>query len=215
LPFAAEDNAGLWKPVARGEARRVKKALLGTTLSGTDMMTFFPMILETARLQLHLHSPENHLALLESAAKFEGKFGMPVAAGLRDFYTSGEVSPAWLERLRTATVADPWEHGFAVVPKDQAMVIGGAGFAGPPSEQGAVEIAYGIAPGFQGRGYATEVAGALVQFAINSGRVRLVYAHTRPTPSASTRVLTKCGFTRGADVMHPEDGLVWRWERIV
>jgi RimJ/RimL family protein N-acetyltransferase len=173
------------------------------------------MILETTRLRLHLFFPEHYLALLESAALFEQKFGMPIAEGLRDFYTSGEVSPAWIERLRVATVADPWEHGFAIVLRDKALVIGGAGFVGPPNQRGAVEIAYGIAPGFQGRGYATEAAEALVQFAINSGRVRLVYAHTRPTPNASTRVLTKCGFTRGADVMHPEDGLVWRWARSV
>ena len=173
------------------------------------------MILETNRLRLHLYSPEHLLAMLESAALFERKFGMPAAQGLRDFYNSGEVSTAWLGRLKAATAADPWEHGFAIVPQEVALVVGCAGFVGQPDEQGAVEIAYGIAPGFQGRGYATEAAGALVRFAIASGRVRLVYAHTRPSTNASTRVLGKCGFVRGADVMHPEDGLVWRWERMV
>jgi RimJ/RimL family protein N-acetyltransferase len=173
------------------------------------------MILETPRLRLHLFSPEHLLALLESTSQFEEKFGMPVAEGFRDFYTSGEVSPAWLERLRTATAADLWDHGFAIVPREKALVIGAAGFVGRPDEKGAVEIAYGIAPGFQGRGYATETAEALVRFAIQGGGVRLVFAHTLPTPNASTRVLTKCGFVRGADVMHPEDGLVWRWQRIV
>ena len=31
--------------------------------------------------------------------------------------------------------------------------------------------------------------------------------------NASTRVLTKCGFRHVGEVMDPEDGLVWRWEK--
>ena len=30
---------------------------------------------------------------------------------------------------------------------------------------------------------------------------------------ASTRVLTKCGFSRIGEVIDPDDGLVWRWEK--
>jgi ribosomal-protein-alanine N-acetyltransferase len=41
----------------------------------------------------------------------------------------------------------------------------------------------------------------------------VVRAHTLPNPNASTRVLTKCGFHRVGEVIDPEDGLVWRWER--
>jgi ribosomal-protein-alanine N-acetyltransferase len=75
-----------------------------------------------------------------------------------------------------------------------------------------VEIAYGIVPEFQGRGYATEVARALVTYAIESGLVRTVRAHTLASPNASTRVLKKCGFTFTGEVIEPDDGLVWRWE---
>jgi RimJ/RimL family protein N-acetyltransferase len=89
----------------------------------------------------------------------------------------------------------------------QRLVHGAAG------RGGAVEIAYGIVPGYQGRGYATEAAAALVTFAFGSGCVRLVRAHTLPTPNASTRVLMKCGFERAGEVMDPDDGVVWRWER--
>ena len=49
-------------------------------------------------------------------------------------------------------------------------------------------------------------------YAFESGRIRLVGAHTLPTPNASTRVLTKCGFERIGEVEDPEDGLVWRCE---
>lgn len=139
--------------------------------------------------------------------------GRRAADGLRDFFVSDDVSPAWLERLRATTGADPWVHGFAVIDPDSGSVIGSAGFKGPPDEEGNVEIAYGIVPEHQGRGYATEAAEALLDFAFADARVRIVRAHTLPTPNASTRVLTKCEFERIGELIDPDDGLVWRWQR--
>ena len=92
------------------------------------------------------------------------------------------------------------------------LVIGSCGFKGPPDSDGIVEIAYAIAPGYCGRGFATEVARALVAYALDDGCVRTVRAHTLPESNASTRVLAKCGFRRIGEVTDPEDGLVWRWE---
>jgi RimJ/RimL family protein N-acetyltransferase len=112
-----------------------------------------------------------------------------------------------------ATEPDPWRYGFALIHLESGAVIGNAGFAGPPDTNGIVEIAYGIVPEYQGRGYATEAARALVAFAQADGRVRAVYAHTLPAPNASTRVLEKCGFQRLGEVIHPIDGRIWRWEK--
>jgi [ribosomal protein S5]-alanine N-acetyltransferase len=78
---------------------------------------------------------------------------------------------------------------------------------------GVVEIAYGIAPEHQGKGYATEAAEALTSFAFSSPHVRIVRAHTLPEVNASTRVLAKSGFRFVDEAMDPDDGLVWRWER--
>jgi len=126
---------------------------------------------------------------------------------------SDDVSPQYLAHLRASDAADPWVHGFAVVHRESGSVIGSAGFKGPPGPDRVAEIAYGIVPAHQGRGCATEAAEALIRFAFDSGAVRLVRAHTLPTPNASTRVLTKCGFGCVGEVTDPEDGLVWRWER--
>ncbi len=171
------------------------------------------MAIETARLRLTPFSPEHLLALIDGDDLFEKSFGVPAAAGLRDFFVSGDVSPAWLAALRESTAADPWVHGFAVVRPDSGSVIGSVGFKGPPDAAGAVEVAYGIVPVCQGNGYATEVAEAAVAFAFGDGRVRLVRAHTLPTANASTRVLAKCGFASADEVVDPDDGPVWRWER--
>ena len=85
---------------------------------------------------------------------------------------------------------------------------------GPPDEQGLVEIGYGIVPKFEGRGFATEAAEALIAFALADERVRTIQAHTLPVANASTRILTKCGFRHIGEVVSPDDGLVWRWELI-
>jgi RimJ/RimL family protein N-acetyltransferase len=171
------------------------------------------MAIHTSRLQLLPFSPEQQLALIEGPLQFEERSGLRAAAELHDFFVSDDVSPAWLAQLRASLVADPWVHGFAVIHRENGEVIGSAAFKGPPDEDGLVEIAYGIVTSYQGRGYATEAAAGLLAFAFGSGQVHLVRARTLPEPNASTRVLAKCGFAFIGDVVDPEDGLVWRWER--
>jgi ribosomal-protein-alanine N-acetyltransferase len=169
-------------------------------------------MIETEHLELIPFLPGHFLALIEGVPAFEERFGMRFADGLREYYVSDEVSPAWLAQLRASEAADPWVYGFAIVHREDDMVIGSVGFKGPPDEDGMVEIAYGIAPGYQKRGYATKAAEAGVAYAFNHPEVRLVRAHTMATPNASTRILSKCGFKFIGDVIDPVDWLVWRWE---
>lgn len=167
----------------------------------------------SAPLRLVPFTPEALLALIESGADaFAACFGHAAAEGLRGFLVSDEVSPAWLETLRGAAGADPWTLGFAVIEPATGLVVGTAGFKGPPRD-GVAEIAYGIVPDREGRGYATQAAASLVAFAEADPRVRRVIAHTLPEANASTRVLTKCGFRFVGAVQDPEDGQVWRWAR--
>jgi ribosomal-protein-alanine N-acetyltransferase len=123
-----------------------------------------------------------------------------------------EVSADWLALVASASSPDPWVHGFAVVRRADRSIVGSCGFKGPPTPHGVVEIAYSIAPEFQGHGYATQAARALVGFARADHAVRVVRAHTLAEENASTRVLGKCGFRRVGQVEDPEDGVVWRWE---
>lgn len=152
--------------------------------------------IQTARLRLVLESTEAVLARIEAMSPAD----------------RAEVSPAWLARVRAATPS-PWTHGFTVVERATSELVGTCGYKGPPDSEGIVEIAYGVAPAYQGRGYAKEAAAALVEFALGAG-ARVVRAHTRPEHNASGRVLAACGFQCVGDVMDPEDGLVWRWELV-
>ena len=155
------------------------------------------MLIESERLKLVLETPANVLARIEAMSPAD----------------KAEISPDWLARVRASTEADPWTHGFSMVDRASGAVIGSCGYKDPPDLEGVVEIAYGVDPDYQGHGYATEAARALVHFAFGSDGVRLIRAHTLPGNDASTRVLTKCGFEKVGEVVDPEDGLVWRWER--
>jgi RimJ/RimL family protein N-acetyltransferase len=168
--------------------------------------------LETTHLRLRLCLPAQILALIEDPGRFESETGFPAGAGLREMFASGDVSSSWVETLRLAQEPDPWRFGFFVVHQQTGAAIGMAGFKGPPDASGTVEIAYGIAPSFEGRGYATEAAAALVLFAFRRAEASLISAHTLPETNGSTRVLTKCGFRHVGTVVDPEDGTVWRWE---
>lgn len=171
------------------------------------------MLTTTEHLDLRRLSGDDLLAVIEGVEQGEKQIGMPLDEGLREFYVSGEVSPVWIEQLRRSRAADPWVHGFGLVEKRSGKLVGTAGFKGPPDEHGVVEIAYAVVPSCRGRGYATEAAAVLVEWAFADERVRTVRAHTLTEANASTRVLAKCGFARVGDVVDPEDGIIWRWER--
>jgi ribosomal-protein-alanine N-acetyltransferase len=171
------------------------------------------MALDTPHLVLEPWLPAHILTLIEEPQRFELLTGVPAAAGLHEMFASDDVSPEWLMALREAREPDPWRLGFRVVHRETRTVIGSAGFTGPPDSDGMVEIAYGIAPQFEGRGYATEAATALIAFAFELPRVSLIRAHTLPVANASTRVLTKCSLRHVGTFIDPHDGPVWRWER--
>jgi [ribosomal protein S5]-alanine N-acetyltransferase len=194
----------------------------------------------SSKPNLHLvpHRPQDLRALLKGTAEYEKSSGKRVADGVREFLLAA--SPEFLAQLQTASAPDPWKFGFAIVHKidngaggSQAtstgeparvdepggesinVVIGMCGFTGPPDENGSVELAYGIAPSYQSKGYATEAAAALVGFASADPRVRIIRAHTLPEKNASTRVLEKCGFRKTGEIRDPENNVVWQWEKAI
>ena len=169
------------------------------------------MTLETERLVLSPFLPAQLLALIEAPERFAAVGGLPAAQGLREFMVSGEVSADYLQTLRAASTPDPWAIGYAIVHRADQLVVGACGFKGAPRDLQA-EIAYGIVPGYQRKGLATEAARALVGFALADERVELILAHTAPQPNASTHVLRKIGFRTTGQVIDPDDGPVWRWE---
>ena len=154
-----------------------------------------PMQIKTPRLS----------AVLQSRAEVERMLDAMSA------YDRSQVSADWLARLRTAEEGDPWAFAFRLLLAETETAVGTCSFKGPPVD-GVVEIAYGVFPEFEGRGYATEAAQALVALAAASREVSLIRAHTLPDAAASKRVLEKCGFVYVGDHSDPDDGVVARFE---
>ena len=153
--------------------------------------------IETSRLILALESLEETRARIDAMSATD----------------KVDLSAEWLSLLAAATSSDPWILGFNMLLRETDVPAGQCGFKGPPASDGVVEIAYCVEPEHQGKGYATEAAEALVNYAFDHDEVQTVRAHTLPEINASTRVLSKCGFRNVGEVNDPDDGPVWRWER--
>jgi RimJ/RimL family protein N-acetyltransferase len=94
---------------------------------------------------------------------------------------------------------------------DGAM-IGHAGFHGPPGVNGpaaadAVEIGYSIFEPWRGRGYATEVARALIDWAHRERGITRVIASVSPENAPSLVIVRKLGFVQTGELWDDEDGL--------
>jgi ribosomal-protein-alanine N-acetyltransferase len=93
----------------------------------------------------------------------------------------------------------------------EGRMIGHAGYHGPPGvnvlqSADAIEIGYKIEPRFRGRGYATEAAAQLLQWADERG-VHHFIASCAPDNKASLAIIRKLGFAETGEVMDEEDRL--------
>jgi RimJ/RimL family protein N-acetyltransferase len=159
------------------------------------------MMIQTKNLILASHLPRHLRALLRGRQEFENTAGLRVTDGIREQLLSA--SPEFMASVENGREADPWRFGFGLIHKTDNALIGTGGFPGPPDSDGVAEIAYGIAAAYQGRGYGTEVANALIDFASRDARVRKIHAHTLAQTNASTRVLEKCGFKKIGETVDP------------
>jgi RimJ/RimL family protein N-acetyltransferase len=82
---------------------------------------------------------------------------------------------------------------YQIVRREDGLVIGGAGFHGPPDQRRSVSVGYGVVPAHEGRGYATEALLLLVDIA-RAHDVHVLKGDTLVTNAASRRVMEKAQF---------------------
>jgi [ribosomal protein S5]-alanine N-acetyltransferase len=105
--------------------------------------------------------------------------------------------PRFLRQLEAAPDRVGWFGWYGVCrgpAPGSAELVASGGFTGPPRD-GAAEVGYSVLPQHQGRGFATEMAGALAEWALSQAGVRRVVAETHPENVPSVRVLSKLGFS--------------------
>jgi ribosomal-protein-alanine N-acetyltransferase len=83
---------------------------------------------------------------------------------------------------------------WVMIDRDDRTVVGDVGFMGPPDEAGSIEIGYSVIPDRRRRGYATEAARTVVEWALAQSGVRLIVAGCDPHNAASIRTLERLGF---------------------
>jgi RimJ/RimL family protein N-acetyltransferase len=82
------------------------------------------------------------------------------------------------------------------------------GFCGMrPHGRETCELGFHVRPEFWGHGYATEAAGAVIEYAFSNLKVRRLFAGHNPKNAASKRVLAKLGFTYAGDEFYAPTGL--------
>ena len=119
--------------------------------------------------------------------------------------SAADALPLFLSWLEAAPDRVGWFGWYALARLGDAappVLVGGGGFLGPP-QSGAVKIGYSLLPEFQRRGYATEMVGGLVRWALAKPGVDVIAAETEWANPASVRVLEKVGFQRAGTSSAP------------
>ncbi len=147
-----------------------------------------PETIRTARLELRPVSPETALAVINGDLS-----GLDVGAGWPHDDTRDGLggvahgASAWLVTL-------------------DGVVIGDCGTHGPADEQGDIELGYGLAAPFRGRGFGNEMAIGLTEHLRRLPGVRRVVANeVLADNTPSRRALERAGFT----CVRETDDLCW------
>ena len=117
-----------------------------------------------------------------------------------------------LDVLTLQAAASPNDEPFGVwviIERESATVVGDIGFMGPPGADRTVEIGYSVTPDRRGRGYATEAARALVDWALGQPQAGVVVAGCDRESAPSIRILERIGFIRTGET---NGQLRWRLE---
>jgi RimJ/RimL family protein N-acetyltransferase len=93
------------------------------------------------------------------------------------------------------------------------IVVGYAGFHGPPDEAGMVEIGYTVDPQYRRQGFAKAILTALLERAAAEPAGRTVRATISPTNQASLATIAGFGFVENGEQWDEEDGLELIFER--
>lgn len=172
-------------------------------------LTSPPEEIRTSRLILSRSTVGRLSALITGPGEYQRVFGNKVEEGYLDYPDILEYS---LQQAQASEETRHWWLLYLMIHREDDALVGICGYKGPPDEDGMVEICYGVAPARSGRGLASEAALALAAHAFSKPGVTGVCAHTLPEPSASTRILTKCGFYHSGELQDTDEGTVWRWE---
>jgi ribosomal-protein-alanine N-acetyltransferase len=175
---------------------------IGSKASGSSDT---PRTIVTERLELIPATTDLIRAALEGEHALAQALKVSVPATWPPEYLD---SPA-LEFVRNRLTEEPSQLGwwlYFVVVREAAVdrvLIGSAGYKGPPSTDGTVEVGYGIVRDRHRQGHGSEAVRGLLAHAFAVPAVVRVIAETYPELAGSIGVLRKCGFRLIGDGSEP------------
>jgi RimJ/RimL family protein N-acetyltransferase len=144
------------------------------------------------------------------AEDFEALHAMRSDAEVARYLYEEPFSPAQTRDLLTRKVAGTsWANegdwlSAAVVERESGITVGDVGMCWVSERDKTAEIGFIFDPRRQGKGFATESARALVDWAFGAARLRRVVGRTEARNTASSRVLEKLGMRLEAHFVENE-----------
>ena len=139
--------------------------------------------------------------LLDAEIESNQRLALELDAVVPDDWPPGEYDRPAIQTFRDRLADNPadtgWYSWYAILRSDdsaQRLLVGAAGFMGPPDRDGLIEIGYSVVPSYGARGFATEMVEGLVRRAFSDTRVKRIVAHTTPGNAASIKILKRLGF---------------------
>ena len=124
-----------------------------------------------------------------------------------------ESLPVVRDRLRQHPAELEWWN-WLVVRRDNCQAVGSVAFAGAPDAAGAVLLGYAMYPEREGRGYATEATGAMVDWAFSQPGVRIVRVLAPVWNTPAVHVAEKVGLRPVGSYEDDEVGEVLIYEMV-
>jgi len=164
----------------------------------------------TRRLDLIAITPALLQCEIEGGAEFAARFGALAGAEIPREWPPQDWEPHVLKFVLRQLTAQPetigWTRFVALRGAEigKRTLIGTVGAIPPGTEMskaapGEIEVGYGILPGFQRQGFATEALAGVMGWVRSQTRVSAFVAQTFPHLLASIRVLGKSGFQPAGD----------------
>ena len=165
-------------------------------------------VIRTARLDLHTVWPAEYTLLAvdraDPALWVDRGFSNPH----RHLVDDPGPLPYRLPRIAANPAAAPYLLRMAVL-RDEAVIVGSAGFHDLPDDTGMIEVGLGIEPAFRGRGLAQELLHGMWGWVVDQPGVRTLRYTVSPDNAPSQHIIRALDFAHVGvqqdEVDGPED----------
>lgn len=163
------------------------------------------LLIATERLDLHTVLPAEYALLVHDRADPRLWADRGFTNPHRHLVDDPGPLPFRIPRVAADPDAAPFLLRLAVL-REEAVVIGSAGFHARPDDDGMIEIGLGIVPEHRGRGYAQEVLRGMWAWVLTKPEVRTLRYTVSPGNAASQAIIRRFGFEFRGQQIDEEDG---------